>query len=139
MLDELGLKSAIAWYLEGFAQRSETSTTFEVSPDFGRLTPEAELAMFRILQESLTNVHRHSSSRTADVRLFRKEGMACLEIVDHGRGIPSSRLGNGQEAGVLGVGLRGMEERVRHLGGKFEISSTSRGTTVVARVPAEET
>jgi signal transduction histidine kinase len=139
MLDELGLKSAIAWYLEGFAQRSETSTTFEVSADFGRLPPEAELAMFRILQESLTNVHRHSSSRTADVRLFRKGGMACLEVIDHGRGIPSSMLGNGQESGVLGVGLRGMEERVRHLGGKFEISSSSRGTKVVARVPAEET
>jgi signal transduction histidine kinase len=136
MLDELGLKSAIAWYLEGFAQRSETSTTFEVSPDFGRLTPEAELAMFRILQESLTNVHRHSSSRTADVRLFRKGGMACMEVIDHGRGIPFNVLGNGQESGV---GLRGMEERVRHLGGKLEILSTNRGTKVVARVPAEET
>jgi signal transduction histidine kinase len=138
MLDDLGLKSAIAWYLEGFAQRSETSTTFEVSPDFGRLNPEAELAMFRILQESLTNVHRHSSSRTADVRLFRKGGMAFLEVIDHGRGIPSNILGNGQEASVLGVGLRGMEERVRHLGGKLEILSTSRGTKVIAGVPAGE-
>src|SRR5215469_1731827 len=136
MLDELGLKSAIAWYLEGFSQRSQISTKFDVSPDFGRLASDLELAMFRILQESLTNVHRHSSSRTADVRLFRKGGMACLEVIDHGRGIPFNVLGNGQEAGV---GLRGMEERVRHLGGKLEILSTNRGTKVVARVPAEET
>lgn len=136
-LDELGLRSAIAWYLEGFAQRSDTATTFEVAPDFGRLKPEAELAMFRILQESLTNVHRHSGSRTADVHLFLKGGMACLEVVDQGRGIPPNVLGNDQAASVFGVGLRGMEERVRQLGGGLEISSTTSGTKVVAKVPVD--
>src|SRR5215472_12794483 len=137
MLDELGLKSAIAWYLDGFAERSATSTTFNVSADFGRLTPEAELAMFRILQESLTNVHRHSCNRTADVRLFRKAGMACLEVIDHGKGSPPNVVGNDQEVSALGVGLRGMEERVRQLGGKLEISSTTHGTQVVAEVPVD--
>lgn len=135
MLDELGLKSAIAWYLDGFSQRSETSTKFEVSPDFGRLAPDAELAMFRVLQESLTNVHRHSTSRTAEVHLSVRGRMACLEVIDHGVGISPEVLRNGGNTGVFGVGLRGMEERVRQLGGKLEISSTTAGTTIIATIP----
>lgn len=138
LLDELGLKSAALWYIEGFAQRSETSTTFDVSPDFGRLPAEMELAMFRILQESLTNVHRHSQSPTAHVRLFVEEGMAQLEVIDQGKGIPARVLRNSvQDAPSAGVGLRGMEERVRNLGGSLEISSTSDGTKVTARLPME--
>jgi len=139
MLDELGLKSAIAWYLEGFSQRSHTSTKFGVSPDFGRLAPDLELAMFRILQESLTNVHRHSTSRTAEVRLSIRRSMACLEVIDHGTGISPEVLGNGGNAGVLGVGLRGMKERLRQLGGQLEISSTMTGTTIVATIPIGDT
>ena len=136
MLDELGLKSAALWYLEGFAQRSETSTTLDVSPDFSRLPSEMELAMFRILQESLTNVHRHSQSPTAHVRLFIEEGMAQLEVIDQGKGIPAGVLRNSvQDAPLTGVGLRGMEERVRNLGGSLEILSTSNGTKVTAKLP----
>src|SRR5215468_713342 len=88
MLEEMGLKSAIPWYLDGFSQRSGIQVTFESDPDFERLTPEAELALFRVLQESLTNVHRHSGSSTASVSLSTVNNKAVLEIRDKGRGIP---------------------------------------------------
>jgi len=138
MLEEMGLKSAIPWYLDGFSKRSNIATTFEVDPDFGRLPTEVELAMFRILQESLTNVHRHSGSSTATIRLTMADGFAFLEVRDTGRGIPLTLLEQSSEdwMGSLGVGLRGMNERMRQLGGKLEVSSTKSGTVVIASVPA---
>jgi PAS domain S-box-containing protein len=140
MLEEMGLKSAIPWYLDGFTKRSNIQTTFEVDPDFSRLSREVELALFRVLQESLTNVHRHSGSSTASIRLSMKDGMAVLEIKDEGKGIPSQLLEESGEdwLGSLGVGLRGMHERMRQLRGKLEISSTEKGTVVTANVPAGE-
>jgi PAS domain S-box-containing protein len=140
LLEEMGLKSAIPWYVEGFAQRSGIKTTFDVSLDFGRLPPEVELAMFRVLQESLTNVHRHSESTTAEVRLSMDEGTATLQIVDKGKGISPSILEEGSQdwIGSVGVGLRGMGERMRQLGGRLEISSTPQGTTVTARFAVTE-
>jgi signal transduction histidine kinase len=138
-LDELGLKSAVSWYLDGFGQRSQIATTLDVAPDFGRLPPEIELAMFRILQESLTNVHRHSGSPRADVRLFIKAGIACLEVIDHGRGIPPGVLRRTmRETNAFGVGLRGMEERLRQLGGRLDISCEDGQTKVIARVPVRD-
>ena len=135
MLEEFGLKSAISWYLEGFAKRSDIQTTFEVSADFERLDSDVELAMFRVLQESLTNVHRHSGSSTADVRLRTDGGLAILEISDHGKGIPGHLEQSGNDwPNTLGVGLRGMNERIRQLGGRLELSSSSQGTTVTAIV-----
>ena len=131
MLEELGLKSAIPWYLEGFAQRSGIQTTFEVSADFTRLERDVELALFRVLQESLTNVHRHSGSATADVSLTLTDDRVLLKIRDHGKGASS--------AGALGVGLRGMSERVRQLGGDLELSSSEPGFTVTASVPLPKT
>jgi PAS domain S-box-containing protein len=137
MLEEMGLKSAIFWYLEGFATRSNLKTTFEVSPEFGRLPREVELALFRVLQESLTNVHRHSGSSTAHVRLSIQNATASLQIQDQGKGIPASILQAAGPArtGWLGVGLRGMSERMQQLGGKLEIFSNEEGTTVSATVP----
>jgi len=137
MLEEMGLKSAIPWYLEGFTARSEIQATFDASPDFGRLTRDTELALFRVLQESLTNVHRHSGSDTAHVGLYTKAGMAILEVKDQGKGISPAIL---EEAGeslqrAIGVGLRGMKERIGQLGGELRISSTPNGTTVTATVP----
>jgi len=139
MLDELGLKAAITWYIDGFSQRSQIATTLEVSPDFARFSPDVEVTMFRVLQESLTNVHRHSGGTTAEVRLsYYKEGFAHMEVIDHGRGIPQEVLeGAGQDASkALGVGLRGMEERVRQLGGSFQVISGPKGTTVAISIPA---
>jgi PAS domain S-box-containing protein len=137
MLEEMGLKSAIPWYLEGFTKRSGIKTTFEITSDFGRVAPDVELAFFRVLQESLTNVHRHSGSPAAIIRLLNTGETVVLEISDEGKGVP---LGNFEEGsadwlGAHGVGLRGMSERVRQIGGKLELSSTKDSTTVAAVVP----
>lgn len=137
MLEEVGLKSAIPWYLEGFSKRSNIEIKFEISPDFGRLSPELELALFRVLQESLTNVHRHSESSVASVWLSAKEGRVTLEIDDRGKGIPAKLLPGSEDdwSASLGVGLRGMHERMQQLGGRLEIRSSNKGTTVRASAP----
>jgi PAS domain S-box-containing protein len=137
MLEELGLGSAMPWYVSGFAARSGIKTTFEISPGFGRLPGDIELVLFRVLQESLTNVHRHSGSATADVQLSRQDGEVVLKISDKGKGVQS---GNFEQAGhdwmgAAGVGLRGMSERVRQVGGRLELSSDGEGTTVTAAIP----
>jgi PAS domain S-box-containing protein len=136
MLEEMGLKSAISWYVDGFTSRSGVKTSFEASPELQRLPREIELALFRVLQESLTNVHRHSGSLTAAVRLTLRDDEVLLEVSDCGKGVDLRKFEeSGQDyIGALGVGLRGMSERMRQLGGNLELSSTPGGTTVVARV-----
>jgi PAS domain S-box-containing protein len=137
LLEELGLRSAIPWYLEGFAKRSGIQTSFTISPDFGRLEGDVELVVFRVLQESLTNVHRHSGSATADVQLLIEGRDVILKVSDRGKGLPPGSLEeSGRDwTGALGVGLRGMSERVREAGGRLDFSSTAEGTTVSAIVP----
>lgn len=137
MLEEMGLKSAIPWYLDGFSIRSGIKTTFEVETEFGRLPRESELALFRVLQEGLTNVHRHSGSPTAHVRLLVEDGMAVLKIEDNGKGIRPELLEEfcQEWMGGLGIGVRGMNERMRQLGGRLELASGDKGTTVTAKVP----
>ena len=142
MLEEMGLNSAISWYLDGFTKRSGIQTTFEVSPNLGRLDPDAELAIFRVLQESLTNVHRHSGSATASVRLLLDDSGFVMKVSDQGKGAdPDTRLGeSGRDAvGGHGVGLRGMCERMRQIGGKLDFCSSPSGTTVTATVPIKKT
>lgn len=137
MLEEMGLKSAIPWYLDGFSIRSGIKTTFEVQKEFSRLPRASELALFRVLQEGLTNVHRHSGSPTAHVRLLVEDGMAVLEIEDNGKGIRPELLEEfcQEWMGGLGIGVRGMNERMRQLGGRLELASNDKGTTVTAKVP----
>jgi PAS domain S-box-containing protein len=140
MLEEMGLKSAIPWYLDGFSARSGIRTTLEIQESVGRLPRDSELALFRVLQESLTNVHRHSGSKTAHVRLLTRDGMGVLQIEDDGKGMPADLLEqSGQDwMGALGVGLRGMNERMQQLGGRLEIiPKESRGTIVNAIIPAQ--
>jgi signal transduction histidine kinase len=142
MLEEMGLNSAISWYLDGFTKRSGIQTKFEVCPNFGRLDPDAELAIFRVLQESLTNVHRHSGSPTATVRLSLNDVTFVMEISDQGKGVDSGNsLGESGQDGVggHGVGLRGMRERMRQVGGKIDFCSSPSGTTVTATLPIEKT
>jgi len=136
----LGLKSAIPWYLEGFTKRSGIKTTFEVSPTFDRIPGDLELALFRVLQESLTNVHRHSGSPRATVRLLTENRCVLLQIIDEGSSTQSKNWENRTQdwMGTLGVGLRGMNERVRQLGGSLELSSVQGGTTVTATLPIPE-
>lgn len=141
MLEELGLKSAIPWYVEGFTKRSGIRTTFEVSREFDRLPDEMELALFRVLQECLTNVHRHSDSPTARVQLRIEHGAVVLETIDEGKGIHPKNWDANARYGMsaFGVGLRGMTERLHQLGGSLELNSTAGGTTVTAKIPIPET
>lgn len=140
MLEDIGLKSAISWYLDGFMQRSGIVTRLESPSDFVRPPRELELALFRVLQESLTNVFRHSGSPVANVRLDMKDGMIRLEVADQGKGIPAEVLDafNRGSLSKLGVGLRGMKDRIRQLGGQLNVSSTAGGTVVSAAVPWRE-
>lgn len=136
LLDEAGLPSALRWYVEGFAQRSKIDVQLEVSADLGRLPGDMEMTVFRIVQECLTNIHRHSSGKKANIRLLRSEEEICLEIQDNGQGMPVS--GNGRSSGRApraGVGIQGMRERVNQLGGRFEIKSAEPGTVVTAKFP----
>jgi PAS domain S-box-containing protein len=133
LLDEVGLASALEWYVDGFAQRSGIPTTLELVPqDFGRLNSDCEIAVFRIVQECLTNVHRHSGSADAAVRLSRSGTEVRLEVQDRGKGIPPEK--QFASLGSIGVGLSGMRERVVQLGGKMDIHSDA-GTKVVATLP----
>lgn len=135
MLEELGLASAIRWHLEEFSKRSGITTSAEIS-DNVRLSKDAELALFRIFQESLTNVHRHSQSKTASIRFLVDDQNALLEVQDQGKGLPSDPSGvTDKNLGQLGVGIRGMRERIRQLAGTLEITSDAHGTTVRAKIP----
>ncbi len=136
MLDEAGLEFALQWFVEGFAQRSKIDVDFESTPDLGRLPREVETTIFRIVQESLTNIHRHSGSRTAAVRLNRDAEQVTVEIEDQGKGMP----GGSTVRMRAGVGIQGMRERVRQLGGLLEIrSSPGAGTTVTVTLPLHTT
>ena len=136
MLEETGLPSAIRWHLDGFSKRSGIQATYEINPDLARLPREVELAFFRVFQEALTNVHRHSQSDKVHIRFAFNDGQAVLQIQDQGKGMPANSLQpNSDSLEAFGVGIRGMRERLRQLRGTLEISSTSQGTTVQASIP----
>jgi PAS domain S-box-containing protein len=139
MLEELGLRSAIPWYLDGFAGRSGIRTTFTVSAEFDRLSRDVELVLFRVLQEGLTNVHRHSRSSVAHVRLLTEGVNSILEIRDEGKGMSAevASQATALHSASAGVGLRGMNERLRQLNGRLELSSSKKGTVLRAIVPNE--
>ena len=135
LLDEAGFESAARWYVEGFAQRSGFQVDLDFPPELGRLERDVEVALFRVLQEALTNVHRHSGGSAVQILLQVDAEQAQLEVTDNGRGIPQKRLQYGSAA--TGVGLAGMRERVRELGGSFEIRSAFPGTTVRVAIPLQ--
>jgi PAS domain S-box-containing protein len=135
MLDEAGLDFALQWYVEGFAERSNIHVDFQLASDLGRLSRDLEIAIFRLVQESLTNIHRHANSSVAKVRIFRDAlQQTTLEVSDQGKGMVAMNT-NGNGPLKPGVGIQGMRERVRQLGGKLEIESGSQGTTVRAIFP----
>ena len=135
-LDENGLVSALRWYANGFAERSGISVDLELPDSFGRLPRDTETALFRIVQEALINIHRHSGSETASIRLRRDAETLVLEIEDRGCGIPNAALREMMRGGGdVGVGIAGMSERVEQLGGCLDIASSDRGVTgTVVRV-----
>src|SRR5437588_4271231 len=140
LLDEVGLSSALRLYLEGFAERSKIQVDLEIPSDFGRLSREVETAIFRVVQECLTNIHRHSGSTVAKISIFRADGEVRVKAEDKGKGILHERKSNTELSGREGVGIRGMRERVRQLGGTLEITSPGdgKGTTVIARFPISQ-
>jgi signal transduction histidine kinase len=135
LLDESGLPSALRWYVEEFSERSGTEVTLECSTTFGRFSSALETAIFRIVQECLGNIHRHSQSQTARIRLDVSDGMAHLVVSDNGQGISPEKQQQLKSGVRTGVGLRGMRERVAQLGGDFYVDSDSSGTTVRASLP----
>ena len=135
MLDEAGLLSAVRWYIDGFSNRSTIQVSLEC-PDLGRLPGELEITLFRLIQESLTNIHRHSESATALIRLNRDDAGVTLEVIDHGRGFVMARS-HGDGLPKNGVGIPGMKERVRRFRGAIDISSSPDGTTVRAWLPIQ--
>jgi signal transduction histidine kinase len=139
LLDEAGLASALRWYVDGFAQRSKIEVDLDCPNDFGRLPRIVETAAFRLVQECLTNIHRHSGSPTAKIRLRHSDHEVSVEVEDKGKGIPADKLEEMASVGIPGVGITGMRERVRQLGGTLDIGSSGSGTTVRARLPVSET
>jgi PAS domain S-box-containing protein len=136
LLDDTGLSGALRWYVAGLSKRSGITITLELDDGLGRLPRELESAVFHIVQESLMNIHRHSGSRTAALRVARRKGRVLLEIEDQGSGIPDEQLRAIQSHGS-GVGIAGMRERVRHFNGDMHISSASTGTRIVVTFPTD--
>jgi PAS domain S-box-containing protein len=135
-LDQLGLAAAAKWYVEGFAKRSGIDVSVELPPRMDRLPDAVELALFRVLQESLTNIHRHSGSPSAEIHFAINDAEVSLQIRDHGRGMPQDLLNRSQKTvGEAGVGLLGIRERVNELGARLEITSDNNGTVVSVTVP----
>ena len=139
LLDEAGLSSALRWYIDGFAERSKIKVGLEFPDDFGRLPRELEITIFRTVQECLTNIHRHSGSPIAKIRITRSGSRVRAEVEDRGKGIPLEKRIGMESAGTPGVGIRGMRERIRQLGGSLEINSDGKGTVIVARLPIADT
>jgi PAS domain S-box-containing protein len=135
LLDVAGLCSAIRWYVDGFSERSHIGVELDMASDLGHLSNDTEIAVFRVVQECLTNVYRHSGSNTCSLKLERQQNALRLEVRDSGHGMPKPVNG----IRPSGLGLRGMEERLRQLGGNLEIQSTESGTTIIASLPVAET
>jgi two-component system, chemotaxis family, CheB/CheR fusion protein len=136
LLDEAGLISATRWVVDGFSSRSNIQVDLQIAGEIGRLPQPIELALFRVIQESLSNIHRHSGARKAQIKLARADGGVSLEIRDNGKGMPPELLsGSNHGKQVVGVGILGMRERLSQLGGTLEIESNKNGTTVKVSVP----
>ena len=140
LLDEAGLASALTWYINGFSERSKIEVDLEMPDDFGRLPRDLETAIFRVVQECLTNIHRHSGGSFARILISQSDDQVKIEVQDNGRGIPADKRSQiiSTPTGTPGVGIRGMRERLRQLGGTLEIRSDGegKGTLISARLPA---
>jgi len=135
LLDEVGLASALQWYVEGFSKRSKIEAKLDVPQNFAGLSKEMELSIFRVVQECLTNIHRHAGSPTAGIRIVQDEACLRVEIEDTGKGVPFEKESAFGASAHAGVGLRGMRERLRQLGGTLQVQSNSPGTRVTAILP----
>jgi signal transduction histidine kinase len=129
------LASALQWYVEGFSERSKIATMLEIPQNLTNLSKDAELSVFRVVQECLTNIHRHAKSPTARIRIAQEVACLKIQIEDEGEGISTENLAALRSSARTGVGVRGMRERLRQLGGTLHVESTSPGTRVTAILP----
>jgi two-component system, NarL family, sensor kinase len=139
LLDECGLPSAVRWYAEGFEKRSGIKVNVQIDAELRRLTPDVETALFRVVQESLTNVHRYSGSSNAQIRITEVDREVRLEVIDHGKGTKGAATQAAETplgAARLGVGIPGMRERLNQIGGRLDVDFGTQGTRVLAIVPA---
>jgi signal transduction histidine kinase len=136
LLDEVGFTAAAEWYVQGFSERSQITVKLEIESSLRRLSKETELVLFRVLQESLTNIHRHSGSPSAEIRVSSSSHQVRLAIQDHGKGIPAALLQEFRNTSMgMGVGLAGIRERVSEAGGSLDIHSEGRGTLLQVTLP----
>jgi signal transduction histidine kinase len=134
LLDEGGLPSALHWYVDGLSQRSQIQASMELRPsEFPRLAPELERTIFRIIQEALTNIVRHSDARNAHVSLFKEEQQLVIRVRDDGRGVPEPIIA--MRPGTIGVGIGGMRQRAKEFGGELRMQNASPGTLVEVLIP----
>ncbi len=134
LLDAAGLASALRWYVDGFSERSNIKVDMEIPAEFRRLSDQMEITIFRLVQECLTNIHRHSGSDRARITIREEDNSVVVDINDTGKGIPLEKQLD-LSLGRTGVGFRGMRERLRQFGGDLNIQSDNSGTTVNARIP----
>ena len=136
LLDDLGLEGALPWYVEGFSRRSGIQVKLSLPESLGRLQPEVELTLYRIVQEALTNIHRYSGSATGEITVFHHSDQIVLTVLDHGRGFPREVLESyGNSGTAAGVGIPGMRERVRQLGGELWLESGDHSALITAILP----
>jgi signal transduction histidine kinase len=139
LLDEVGLTAGLQAYAQGFHQRTGIQVEIVVLPDFGRLSSELEVTLFRIVQEGLANVHKHSGSSSADIRLERDAREVRLVLQDRGRGLPQALRTQATGFVRFGVGIMGMRERAEQLGGRLELASSDAGTRLTVTIPLVQT
>jgi signal transduction histidine kinase len=138
LLDVAGLASALRWYVDGFSERSKIKVDLDIPDEFRRLSDEMKIAIFRMIQECLTNIHRHSGGAAAKIRVHEEDQRVLVKVQDTGKGIPLEKQLELSSSGRIGVGFRGMRERLRQLGGTLEIQSDGGGTVVIATLPLVE-
>ncbi|HEX2832658.1 MAG TPA: ATP-binding protein [Thermoanaerobaculia bacterium] len=138
MIGTAGLTATLRWYVRNLEERSGIAVRLDADEDLGPMTPDAATSLFRVIQEALTNIHRHSHSQSASVRLKHRDDAIELEVADEGRGLPPELIGNIDELGAFGLGLAGMKERIESLGGTLRIASGSGGTRLTATLPVTE-
>lgn len=132
LLDAVGLVSALRWYVDGFAERSKITVDLNIGDGVGRFSEDMEIAIFRIIQECLTNVHRHSGSKSASISLHREGDRLLIKVGDTGKGISMEKRRELMEKGRAGIGFIGMRERLRQFGGSLDVQSQEGGTVVTA-------
>jgi PAS domain S-box-containing protein len=136
LLDDVGLRSAISWYVDGFTERTGVAVSLDIPSDLRRFSADVETVTFRVVQQSLANIHRHSDSKAGRVRLALVGGRLVVEISDEGRGLDAATLAKFRQSGQIpGVGLSGMRERINSLQGTFDILSDKSGTTIAVTLP----